>query len=125
MPVILIVEDDTFLSSTYRLKFTKVGFTVYIAMDGQEAMNILQNVRPDVILLDLVMPVKDGFTVLSELKADEKLKSIPVIITSNLSQKEDIDKAKELGAADFIIKSDVSLDDLVKKVQNLLAGKLG
>ncbi|HCM81805.1 TPA: response regulator [Patescibacteria group bacterium] len=125
MPVILIVEDDTFLSSTYRLKFTKVGFTVYIAMDGQEAMNILQNVRPDVILLDLVMPVKDGFTVLSELKADEKLKSIPVIITSNLSQKEDIDKAKELGAADFIIKSDVSLDDLVKKVQNLLAGKPG
>ena len=125
MPVILIVEDDTFLSSTYRLKFTKVGFTVYIAMDGQEAINILQNVRPDVILLDLVMPVKDGFTVLSEVKANDQYKTIPVIVTSNLSQKEDIDKAKELGAADFIIKSDVSLDDLVKKVQNLLAGKLG
>ena len=125
MPVILIVEDDTFLSSTYRLKFTKVGFTVYIAMDGQEAINILQNVRPDVILLDLVMPVKDGFTVLSEVKANDQYKTIPVIVTSNLSQKEDIDKAKGLGAADFIIKSDVSLDDLVKKVQNLLAGKLG
>ena len=125
MPVILIVEDDTFLSSTYRLKFTKVGFTVYIAMDGQEAINILQNVRPDVILLDLVMPVKDGFTVLSEVKANDQYKTIPEIVTSNLSQKEDIDKAKGLGAADFIIKSDVSLDDLVKKVQNLLAGKLG
>ncbi|KKS90217.1 MAG: Response regulator receiver domain protein [Microgenomates group bacterium GW2011_GWC1_43_11] len=125
MPVILIVEDDTFLSSTYRLKFTKVGFTVYIAMDGQEAINILQNVRPDVILLDLVMPVKDGFTVLSEVKANDQYKTIPVIVTSNLSQKEDIDKAKGLGAADFIIKSDVSLDDLVKKVQNLLAGKPG
>ena len=125
MPVILIVEDDTFLSSAYRLKFTKIGFTVQLAMDGQEAINILQNVRPDVILLDLVMPVKDGFTVLSEVKANDQYKTIPVIVTSNLSQKEDIDKAKGLGAADFIIKSDVSLDDLVKKVQNLLAGKLG
>ena len=124
MPVILIVEDDKFLSSACRLKFTKIGFTVHIAMDGQEAMNILQNVRPDIILLDLVMPVKDGFTVLSELKANDQYKSIPVIITSNLSQKEDVDKAKGLGAIDFIIKSDVSLDDLVTKVQNLLTGKL-
>ena len=120
MPVILIVEDDRFLSSACRLKFTKSGFTVHIAMDGQEAMNILQSVRPDVIILDLVMPVKDGFTVLSELKGNDQLQSIPVIITSNLSQKEDIDKAKELGATDFIIKSDISLDDLVKKVQALL-----
>ncbi|KKT59155.1 MAG: Response regulator rcp1 [Candidatus Gottesmanbacteria bacterium GW2011_GWA1_44_24b] len=71
------------------------------------------------------MPVKDGFTVLSEVKANDQYKTIPVIVTSNLSQKEDIDKAKGLGAADFIIKSDVSLDDLVKKVQNLLAGKPG
>jgi PleD family two-component response regulator len=122
MATILIVEDDRFLSSAYRLKFTKVGFSVHLAMDGQEAMAILQTVIPDIILLDLVMPVKDGFTVLSELKADEKLKSIPVIITSNLSQKEDVDKAKGLGALDFIIKSDVSLDDLVKKVQGILTG---
>jgi len=121
MSTILIVEDDKFLSSAYRLKFTKAGFTVHLSMDGQEAMNLLKTIKPDIILLDLVMPVKDGFTVLSELKANASLKMIPVIITSNLSQKEDIDKAKGLGASDFVIKSDVSLDDLVKKVQTLLS----
>jgi DNA-binding response OmpR family regulator len=120
MATILIVEDDKFLSSAYRIKFTKVGFAVHIALDGQEAMNILQTIRPDIILLDLVMPVKDGFTVLSEIQANEQYKTIPIIITSNLSQKEDIDRAKGLGAKDFIIKSDVSMEELVKKVQALL-----
>jgi DNA-binding response OmpR family regulator len=120
MATILIVEDDKFLSSAYRIKFTKVGFTVHIAMDGQEAMNMLQTIRPDVILLDLVMPVKDGFTVLSEIQANEQYRTIPILITSNLSQKEDIDKAKGLGAKEFVIKSDVSMEELVKKVQTLL-----
>ena len=121
MTSILVVEDDKFLSSAYRLKFTKAGFDVKIAMDGAEAMKTLAGFKPALILLDLVMPVKDGFSVLSELKADSRLKSIPVIVTSNLSQKEDVDKAKTLGAADFFVKSDISLDDLVKKVQTLLA----
>jgi len=121
MSTILIVEDDKFLSSAYRLKFTKAGFSVHLARDGQEAMDLLKTIKPDCILLDLVMPVKDGFSVLSELKADTLLQTIPVIITSNLSQKEDIDKAKGLGAIDFVIKSDISLDDLVKKVQALLS----
>ena len=120
MASILIAEDDKFLSSAYRLKFSKKGFTVYIALDGQDAINILSTTRPDIILLDLVMPVKDGFSVLSELKSNEQFNTIPVIITSNLSQKEDIDKAKGLGAIDFVVKSDVSLDDLVKKVQKIL-----
>ena len=120
MTKVLIVEDDRFLSSAYRLKFTKAGYEVKLAMDGSEGMAILSTFTPDIILLDLVMPVKDGFTMLSELKADERYKNIPVVITSNLSQKEDIDKAKSMGATDFIIKSDISLDDLVKKVQALL-----
>ena len=120
MAKVLIVEDDKFLSSAYRLKFTKAGYEVMLAMDGSEGMTILSTFTPDIILLDLVMPVKDGFTMLSELKANEAYKNIPVIITSNLSQKEDIDKAKALGAMDFIIKSDISLDDLVTKVQKIL-----
>jgi len=122
MAKVLIVEDDKFLSSAYRLKFTKAGYEVMLAMDGSEGLNVLSTFTPDIILLDLVMPVKDGFTMLSELKANEAYKNIPVIITSNLSQKEDIDKAKALGATEFIIKSDISLDDLVTKVQKLLAG---
>jgi len=120
MAKVLIVEDDKFLSSAYRLKFTKAGYEVMLAMDGSEGMTILSTFTPDIILLDLVMPVKDGFTMLSELKASEAYKNIPVIITSNLSQKEDIDKAKGMGAMDFIIKSDISLDDLVTKVQKIL-----
>jgi len=120
MANVLIVEDDKFLSSAYRLKFTKAGYEVMLAMDGSEGMTILSTFTPDIILLDLVMPVKDGFTMLSELKASEAYKNIPVIITSNLSQKEDIDKAKGMGAMDFIIKSDISLDDLVTKVQKIL-----
>jgi DNA-binding response OmpR family regulator len=120
---VLIVEDDKFLSNAYRLKFTKVGFEVKIAFDGQEAINILGSFTPDIILLDLVMPVKDGFTVLSELKSNTQYKTIPVIITSNLSQKEDIDKAIGLGANDFLVKSDVSMDDIVKKVQAVIGNK--
>ena len=120
MAKVLIVEDDKFLSSAYRLKFTKAGYEVMLAMDGSEGINILSTFTPDIILLDLVMPVKDGFTMLSEIKANEAYKNIPVIITSNLSQKEDIDKAKGMGALDFIIKSDISLDDLVTKVQKIL-----
>jgi DNA-binding response OmpR family regulator len=120
MAKVLIVEDDKFLSSAYRLKFTKAGYEVMLAMDGSEGMNVLSTFTPDIILLDLVMPVKDGFTMLGELKANEAYKNIPVIITSNLSQKEDIDKAKGMGALDFIIKSDISLDDLVTKVQKIL-----
>jgi len=120
MATILIVEDDKFLSSAYRLKFTKVGFMVYLAFDGEEAISLLSTGIPDVILLDLVMPVKDGFTVLSELKNNTQWSTIPVIVTSNLSQKEDIDKVKALGAKDFIVKSDISLDELVKKVQDII-----
>jgi len=117
---VLIVEDDKFLSNAYRLKFTKVGYEVHLACDGEDAMKTLSTFTPDIILLDLVMPVKDGFTVLAELKAHDTYKNIPVIITSNLSQKEDIDKAKNLGAKDFIVKSDVSLDDIVEKIQKVM-----
>ena len=125
MAKVLIVQDDKFLSSAYRMKFTKAGYEVVLASDGSEGVNMLSTFTPDIILLDLVMPVKDGFTMLAEVKANEAYKNIPVIITSNLSQKEDIDKAKALGATDFIIKSDISLDDLVTKVQKLLSEKVG
>lgn len=116
---ILIAEDDKFLLNAYRVKFTKAGFDIQIATDGEEALVILKTFRPDVILLDLVMPKKDGFAVLQTVKADPALKNIPVIVASNLGQKEDIERAKSLGAIDYIIKSDILLDNLVKKVNEL------
>jgi sigma-B regulation protein RsbU (phosphoserine phosphatase) len=121
MKKILIAEDDKFLSSAYRLKLTKAGFEVTIASDGQQLLDILKNYFPDLILLDLVMPIVDGFDALKEIRANPKFKSIPIIVASNLGQKEDSDRAKALGATDFVIKSDLSLDMLIEKINKLIS----
>lgn len=120
MNKILVAEDDNFLANAYRVKLTKEGFEVKIARDGDEAIAALQDFLPDLIILDLVMPGKDGFTTLSELKANNKWAPIPVLIASNLGQKEDIEKGLKLGAVDFIIKSNLSMNELVNKINYLL-----
>lgn len=120
MTKVLVVEDDKFLISAYRAKLVKSGFEVQIAQDGQEAIEVLQSFVPDIILLDLVMPRKDGFVALAEIRQDPRLKNIPVIVASNLGQKEDLDKAMSLGASDYIIKSDMSLDGIIAKIQEKL-----
>lgn len=121
MTKVLIAEDDRFLGIAYKAKFTKNGFDVQIATDGVEALNILQTFTPDAILLDLVMPNKDGFATLEEIRKQEKLKNIPVIVASNLGQKEDLDRAMSLGATDYIIKSDYSLDAIIEKITSHLS----
>lgn len=118
---ILIAEDDKFLGNAYRVKLTKAGFEVQLARDGQEVLTTLATFIPDVLLLDLMMPVKDGFTTLEEIKANPNLKSIPVIVASNLGQKEDFERALKLGAADFVVKSDLSLDTIIDKINKLIA----
>ena len=115
---VLVAEDDKFLGNAYRVKLTKSGFDVQIATDGDEALAILQKFTPDLILLDLVMPKRDGFSTLGEIKKNPALKNIPIIVASNLGQKEDLDKAKALGANDYIIKSDMSMDALVQKIKS-------
>lgn len=117
---ILIAEDDKFISNVYRVKLTKAGFEVKIAGDGQEALKILQTFIPDLILLDLVMPIKDGFETLEVIKADERLKTIPVIVASDLGQKEDREKALKLGADGFFIKGDLALDTLIQKIHSIV-----
>lgn len=121
MPKILVVEDDRFLISAYRAKLEKSGYEVQTASDGDEALAILKTFTPEAILLDLVMPKRDGFSTLEEIKKDPRISSIPIIVTSNLGQKEDIDKAMALGANDYIIKSDLSIEELVTKVQKVSA----
>lgn len=118
---ILIVEDDPFLLKAYQSKFKNSGFEVQIATDGVDALKILESFLPNVIVLDLVMPRKDGFATLEEIKANPKLKDIPVIVASNLGQQEEIDRVKKLGAVDCITKSDLSMSDLIKKI-NQYAG---
>jgi two-component system, OmpR family, alkaline phosphatase synthesis response regulator PhoP len=120
MKKILIAEDDKFLGSAYRVKLTKAGFDIKLCADGQEAIDALKIFTPDIILLDLVMPVKDGFATLEEIKKDENLKNIPVIIASNLGQQEDIDRGKKLGATDYVVKSDLSLEKLIEKINLLI-----
>src|SRR5262245_27440864 len=101
---ILIAEDEKPLSKALQLKFTSAGFTVTPAFNGEEVLELLKKEKFDLMLLDLMMPKLDGFSVLEELKrGDIKL---PVIVTSNLSQPEDMKRVKELGAVDFLIKSE-------------------
>jgi len=116
MAKVLVVEDDHFLGTAYKAKFTKEGYDFRLATDGEEVAVVLKDFMPDVILLDLVMPRKDGFTVLAELKQDPRLKDIPVIVASNLGQQEDHERAKQLGAVDYITKSELSLDAIVEKI---------
>lgn len=120
MKKILVAEDDKFLASAYRVKLAKAGFEVQIVSDGSEALEALKTFTPDIILLDLIMPGKDGFATLQELKINSDWKKIPVLVASNLGQKEDIDKATQLGAVGFIIKSDFSLESIIDKINQVI-----
>lgn len=120
MKKILVAEDDKFLANAYRVKLSKANYDVRLASDGEEALKILSEFMPDLVILDLVMPKIDGFTVLTNMRADEKLKKIPVLVASNLGQKDDMEKAKRLGARDFLVKSDLSIDQLLKKVTSVV-----
>jgi len=117
MTKVLVAEDDKYLSQAYKLKLSKSGFEVRMAGDGDEVLMILNDFSPDVILLDLVMPNRDGFATLEEIKKNEAWKKIPVIVASNLGQAEDIEKATKLGAIDFVVKSDLSMESLLKKIE--------
>lgn len=115
MTHILIAEDDGLLQKVMRTKFEKAGYRVSIAGDGEEALAKMRAEKPALVLLDIRMPKKNGFEVLKEAKRDPAIADIPVLILSNLSQDPDIEKGLELGAADYIVKSDLSISDVVKK----------
>lgn len=120
MKKILVAEDDKFLISAYKAKLGKMGWEVRVAADGEEALEVLQGFVPDVILLDVVMPKLDGFAALAAIKKNPSLANIPVLLASNLGQKEDLDKGKALGAAGYIVKADLSIENLVKRVNEAI-----
>ena len=117
---ILIIEDDHFLSSILKSRLEKDGFTVLQAFDGDEGLATLHTTRPDVVLLDIIMPKVSGFEVLEALSSDPELSRIPIVIASNLGQDSDIEKAKTLGARDYYVKVRTSLEDLAKMVKNVI-----
>jgi CheY-like chemotaxis protein len=102
-PLILLVEDDPFLSSVLQLKLEKENFQLVRAVDGEEALKFLitQGLKPELILLDLILPKKNGFEVLETIRQDPLLEKIPVIIISNLGQPSDIERGKSLGVIDY------------------------
>jgi len=118
-PTVLLIEDDPFLSSVLRMKLEKESFKVIRAADGDEALNFLteQGVKPDLILLDLILPKKNGFEVLETIRQDPLLEKLPVIIISNLGQPSDIERGKALGVIDYFIKARLSVEELVNKVK--------
>ncbi|HOX60779.1 MAG TPA: response regulator [Candidatus Magasanikbacteria bacterium] len=115
---ILIAEDEKPMARALELKLTGAGFEVAVANDGEEAIATEKKFKPDLILLDLMMPKKDGFEVLADLKAEGS--KTPVIVSSNLSQEDDFKRAKDLGAVDYFVKSDTPINQVVLNVKKAL-----
>ena len=115
---ILVVEDENTLAFALKKKLENSGYIVNVAMDGKEALNKVGQEKPDLILLDLILPVIDGFAVLKELKSTPKYENIPVIVLTNLSSDEDVADVLNAGGTDYFIKTEHSLDDIVLTVKN-------
>jgi len=117
---LLVVEDDEFLVKMYESGLTKEGFDVTTAGNGEEGLQKAGEIKPDLILLDLIMPKMDGFTCLEKLKEDNAIKRIPVVILSNLGQDSDIKRGMEMGAEGYLIKTDFTVKQVAEKVRKIL-----
>ncbi len=117
---VLIVDDDAFLSGIYATKLELEGFAVVTARDGEEGLKAALKEKPDLILLDVLMPKLDGFEVLKRLKADDSVKDVPVIMLTNLGQKEDVEKGLTEGAVDYLIKAHFVPAEAVAKIKKVL-----
>jgi len=114
---ILIVEEDRFLRKIYKNKLTSAGFEFIEATNGEEGLNKIIFEKPDLVLLDLILPRKNGFDVLIGMKRNNETKDIPVIILSNLSQESDVRRGLSLGAQDYLVKPETTLSEVVDKVK--------
>lgn len=115
--LVLLVEDDPFLSNILMMKLQKEGLNVVHAVDGDDALTKLNEGDYEMVLLDLILPKKNGFEVLETMRQDTRFENTPVIIVSNLGQDSDIEKARSLGVIDYIVKERLSIDELVNKVK--------
>lgn len=120
MKKILFIEDEQTLQKTVGEVLKQEGFEALSALDGEIGLRLAQEEKPDLVLLDLVLPKKDGFEVLRELKASEDTRNIPVIVITNLEGVGDVEKALELGATTYLVKASYSLEDVVSKIKSLL-----
>ena len=117
---ILIIEDDKFLRELITKKLLKEGYETSGAVDGEEGIKKVKEEKPDLVLLDLILPGIDGFEVLSKMKDDPGLSLIPVIILSNLGQKDDVERGFKLGAIDYLIKAHFTPGEIIEKIKTAL-----
>ncbi|MDD2913303.1 MAG: response regulator [Candidatus Pacebacteria bacterium] len=117
---ILIVEDDKFLRELISQKLSKEGYEIVEAADGEEGVKKAKEEKPSLVLLDLILPGIDGFDVLERLKEDSALEGIPVIIISNLGQREDIERGLKMGAVDFLVKAHHTPLEIIEKIKEFL-----
>jgi CheY-like chemotaxis protein len=117
---VLVIDDDPFIAGIYTLTLTKEGFEVTLARDGFEGIKLAASLRPDIIMLDILMPGIDGFETLRRLKRDEALKGIPVVILTSLAQKEDVEQGMNLGATSFLRKTQTLPTDCLAKIREVL-----
>jgi len=117
---ILLIEDDTFLARMYKSKLNTENFEVLVAYDGEKGYAMALNDSPTAILLDIVLPKMDGYQVLKKLKDSEKTRYIPVILLTNLGQKDDIDRGLALGAKDYLIKAHFTPTEVVDKIKKVI-----
>ncbi len=120
MSKILIVEDDKFLRELIVRKLNTENFETIEAIDGERALPLLKEEKPDLVLLDLILPGIDGFEILTKIKADSSLADIPVIILSNLGQREDVEKGMKLGAIDYLVKAHFTPNEIIEKVKQAI-----
>ncbi|MFA6422704.1 MAG: response regulator [Candidatus Buchananbacteria bacterium] len=116
---VLLVEDDQMILDMYRLRFEEEGYDILVTEKGSEAIELAGKEKPDIILLDVILPEIDGFSVLQTLKADMSTKDIPILLLTNLGQESDKEKGMTLGASDYFIKSRHTPTDVLKKIQEI------
>lgn len=122
-PKVLIVEDDRFLSQILKGRLEKEGLTILQAFDGEEGLKMVQESKPDLVLLDLIMPKVSGFEFLEKVSIDPELNQIPILVASNLGQESDIEKAKSFNIKEYYVKAQTSIDDLTRIVKDLVVQK--
>ena len=117
---ILLIEDDKFLRKVINKKLSKEGYLVIEAIDGEKGLKAIEEEKPDLVLLDLVLPEIDGFEVLAKMKTNPAISKIPVIILSNLGEKEEIEKGFRMGAKDYLIKAHLTPGEIVDRIESVL-----
>ena len=117
---ILVIEDDSVLQKALQEFLVEEGFEMFSALDGEEGIKMGKEKLPDLILLDIILPKKDGYEVLKELKSEEVTKKIPVVLLTNLGSLNDVEKAIEMGATTYLIKADYKLEEVANKIKEIL-----